>query len=626
MCGICGYINIGREKQDASVLQNMVKTLHHRGPDSQGFYEDKEHQVFLGHSRLSIIDISDNGRQPMSLGCLTIVFNGEIYNYQEIKKELTTLGHSFKTNSDTEVILHSYQEWGASCVSRFIGMFAFTIYDLDKQTLTLFRDRAGVKPLYYYSDDEVFIFGSELKAFHQNPLFKKEINFDSLGLYMKFGYIPTPHCVFKNTYKLVQGSYLVYDLKKKSFEISRYWDLKPFYTKPKLNISYEEALEQTEQLLTSAFQYRMVSDVPVGVFLSAGFDSTCVAALLQHGMTDKLRTFTIGFESGNNEAPMAKEIASYLGTDHTEHYCSETDALTIIKELPYYYDEPFADGSAIPTILVSRIACQHVKVALSADGGDEIFAGYNSYGKYIQAYKMIDNIPDRFKKTGGHVANYLSSIISAPSPHRAISILSDTLLSEENLAKALSDSIHVNGFNIFKGNIFSKEIYDVPSVYAEANDKMTLLSRLLYADYIQYMQDDVLVKVDRASMSTSLEGRNPLLDHRIVEFSAQLPDDYKFCNGVKKRILKDVVYKYVPSKLIDKPKTGFSVPLSKWLNEGLQDYVDHFMSTTVVNKYNMLNIGYVSYIKDRYKAHPETAASDMWKILQLQMWCEKWMS
>lgn len=626
MCGICGYINIGREEQDTSVLQNMVKTLHHRGPDSQGFFEDKEHQVFLGHSRLSIIDISDNGRQPMSLGCLTIVFNGEIYNYQDIKKELMTLGHSFKTNSDTEVILHSFLEWGASCVNRFIGMFAFAIYNSDTETLLLFRDRAGVKPLYYYFDQNVFIFGSELKAFHQNPLFPKTLNYDSLGLYMQFGYIPTPHCVFMNTYKLVQGSYLEFNIKTQRIGINKYWELKPYYLKPKLDISYDEAIIKTEQLLKSAFQYRMVSDVPVGVFLSAGFDSTCVAALLQSQMSSKLRTFTIGFESGNNEAPMANEIAKHLGTDHTEHYCCEKDALNIIKDLPFYYDEPFADSSAIPTILVSRIARQHVKVALSADGGDEIFAGYNSYCKYIQAYKMIDNIPDCVKKTSGHIANYLSSIISAPSPHRAISILSDTLLSEENLAKALSDSIHINGFNNYKGNIFCKEIYDVPSVYAETNDRMTPLSRLLYADYIQYMQDDVLVKVDRASMSTSLEGRNPLLDHRIVEFSAQLPDDYKFCNGVKKKILKDIVYKYVPSKLIDKPKTGFSVPLSKWLNEGLQEYVEHFMSTSVVDKYNMLNIGYVNYIKNRFKAHPETAASDMWKILQLQMWYDKWIN
>ena len=354
MCGICGYVNLSKSQHDATVLHNMVKTLHHRGPDSQGYFEDKKHQVFLGHARLSIIDISDNGRQPMFLDNLTIVLNGEVYNYSEIKKELVEKGHTFKSSSDTEVVLHAFKEWGAACVNKFIGMFAFAIYDSEKQTITIFRDRAGVKPLYYYFDQQAFMFGSELKAFHQNPLFHKELDFDALGLYMKFGYIPTPHCVFKNTHKLIQGSYLVFDIYSASINIQKYWDLKEFYLKPKLRISYEDALEETERLLTSAFNYRMVSDVPVGVFLSAGFDSTCVAALLQKGMTDKLITFTIGFENGNNEAPMAKEIANYLGTDHSEHYCSETDALNIVKDLPYYYDEPFADSSAIPTTLVSK--------------------------------------------------------------------------------------------------------------------------------------------------------------------------------------------------------------------------------------------------------------------------------
>ncbi len=626
MCGICGYINISKNKQDPSVLKNMVNTLHHRGPDSQGYFEDQEHQVFLGHARLSIIDISDNGRQPMSFGNLTIVFNGEIYNYRGIKKELSALGHSFKTNSDTEVILHSYKEWGASCVSRFIGMFAFAIYDSDKQTVTIFRDRAGVKPLYYYFDKNVFIFGSELKAFHQNPLFKKELDFNALQLYIRYGYIPTPYCVFQNAHKLTQGSYLKFDLVKKEYNVTRYWDLKQFYLKPKLDISYEEALDQTEQILTSAFKYRMVSDVPVGVFLSAGFDSTCVAALLQSNMTDKLRTFTIGFETGNNEAPMAKEIASYLGTDHTEHYCSEADAIGIIKDLPYYYDEPFADNSAIPTILVSRMARQHVKVALSADGGDEIFAGYNSYASYLKGLHLINKVPDTLRKPIGHVTSHLTSLVSDPISQRRIVVFSDVLKSDRLASSYLSESIHTHVFTKYDGDYLTKKVDELSTVYNEPNEEMTLMSRLLYADYIQYMQDDVLVKVDRSTMSTSLEGRNPLLDHRIVEFAALLPDDYKFSDGIKKRILKDIVYKYVPKKFVDKPKTGFGAPISRWLHDGLNEYVEYFLAADTIKKYGVLSEAFVEKAKVEYSKYPDDTATNLWRILQLQMWYEHWMS
>ena len=625
MCGICGYINLSKGRLDASILHNMVNTMHHRGPDSQGYFEDQENQVFMGHARLSIIDISDSGKQPMYLGNLTIVLNGEVYNYREIKEELVSKGHSFKSSSDTEVVLHAYQEWGSDCVSRFIGMYAFAIYNSDTQKITLFRDRAGVKPLYYYDDGQAFIFGSELKVFHQNPLFKKELDFDALGLYMKFGYIPTPYCVFKNTHKLVQGSYLVFDIKKASYEIHQYWDLKSFYLKPKLNISYEEALEETERIMTSAFQYRMVADVPVGVFLSAGFDSTCVAALLQKGITDKLRTFTIGFESGNNEAPMAKEIAHYLGTDHSEHYCSEEDALKIVNDLPYYYDEPFADSSAIPTTLVSQIAREQVKVALSADGGDEIFAGYNSYDYFLRVGRLTKLLPQIFKRPAGHMFRTASCLITNPKTKKRARIVSDVLMTDKDISLAFPEALISNAFNHTKKNFFIKDTRDLPSVYSDTNGEMTLISRLLYADYIQYMQDDILVKVDRASMSISLEGRNPILDHRIVEFAAQLPDEYKYYNGVKKRILKDVVYKYVPRNLMDKPKTGFSVPLERWLDDALRECVDYFLAEEQIKRNEIFNQDFVKEILNAYRGRYKTLAPDVWKILQLQMWCELWM-
>lgn len=626
MCGICGYINLSKNKHDAVIINKMVDTLRHRGPDFQGSFVDLENQVFFGHSRLSIIDVSDNGRQPMSLGKLTIVLNGEVYNYREIKKDLLVKGHSFKSQSDTEVVLHAFQEWGADCVCRFIGMYAFAIYDSESQTVTLCRDRAGVKPLYYYFDHQAFIFGSELKAFHQNPLFHKEISYEALGLYMRYGYIPTPYSVFCNTYKLAQGSYMVFDIKKATYKINRYWELKPYYQKPKTVITYEEALEETERIMLSAFQYRMVSDVPVGVFLSAGYDSTCVAALLQKGMTDKLRTFTIGFDAGNNEAPRAKEIAAFLGTNHSEHYCNEEDALNIVKDLPYYYDEPFADSSAIPTTLVSKIARQQVTVALSADGGDEIFAGYDGYASYLKVYGMTHGIPKPLKPIVGHIAHYASFLGHSERNKKKSDILYQSLTSDKDTASALVTAFHTGNFSYSQGNVFTQNTSQLQTVYDEENEGMSVLSRMLYADYIQYMQDDVLVKVDRAAMSTSLEGRNPLLDHRIVEFAAQLPDEYKLYEGIKKRILKDIVYKYVPRDLMDKQKTGFSVPLSKWLTGSLKDYVGHYLSDALINKAQVFNLDYVRQARQKFDLHPNDFASIIWKILQLQMWIEKWIS
>lgn len=622
MCGICGFVNLTKTRQDATVLHNMVNTMHHRGPDSQGFFEDKNNQVFLGHSRLSIIDISDSGKQPMFFGSLTIVLNGEIYNYKEIKEELRAKGHFFKSTSDTEVALHAFQEWGNECVNRFIGMFAFAIYNSDMQTITLFRDRAGVKPLYYYFDGQSFIFGSELKVFHQNPLFHKELDFDALGLYMKFGYIPTPYCVFKNTHKLVQGSYLTFDINGSTFEVHKYWDLRTFYLKPKLHISYEDALEETERLLLSAFNYRMVSDVPVGVFLSAGYDSTCVASLLQKGMTDKLKTFTIGFEFGNNEAPMAKEIAHYIGSDHTDHYCTEEEALSIMKDLPFYYDEPFADSSAIPTTLVSSIARKYVKVALSADGGDEIFAGYDLYASFFKAYKFLGWVPSLIKSP----VSFLVRSVSCSIDSNRIKTKADIVYRSLSSNKELETSLYEAFSPCIVANCFTREVTPLPTLYDTPVREMSLLSRLLYADYSQYLQDDILVKVDRASMSTSLEGRNPFLDQRIVEFVAQLPDEYKLHKGVKKHILKDIVFKYIPKDLIDKPKTGFSVPLARWLQTGLKDYLNHYLDEALIIDYKTFDINYADKIKKRFQTHPDEMSFDLWKMLQLQMWMEKWMA
>ncbi|NQV74416.1 MAG: asparagine synthase (glutamine-hydrolyzing), partial [Bacteroidetes bacterium] len=402
MCGISGFVDF-KKQLDKESLKGMVHSTTHRGPDDSGceFYSNQAEHIGLGHNRLAIIDLTAAGHQPMHFDDLSIVFNGEIYNFGEIKDELTKAGHSFKSHSDTEVILHAYKEWGNSCVDRFIGMFAFAIYDRGCSSIILFRDRAGVKPLYYYWNNDLFLFGSELKSFSKIGNFIKEIDFDAVNLFMDYGYVPAPFSIFKNCMKLYPGHILILDLSGKNYTISKYWDVADYYRLPKLKISYEEAKTKLESLLISAFNYRMISDVPVGVFLSGGFDSTAVAAILQKGRKEKIKTFTIGFQEGNNEAPYAKDIASYLGTDHTEYYCSIREAQDILPLLPYYYDEPFADSSAIPTILVSRIAKKEVTVSLSADGGDEIFAGYIYYRSFVKTADLLLKIPSILRKILG---------------------------------------------------------------------------------------------------------------------------------------------------------------------------------------------------------------------------------
>lgn len=380
MCGITGFIDFSK-KQNKITLEKMVETLKHRGPNNNGaiLYEDEYAYVGLGQTRLAIIDVSDDGNQPMEYMHFSIVFNGEIYNFEEVKKELILLGHKFTSNSDTEVILHAFEEWKTKCVHKFIGMFAFVIYDKHNNIIHAFRDRAGVKPFFYYQKNGVFMFASELKAFHQHPYFVKEIDIDALSAYFDYGYVPSPYCIFEDTYKLDPGNFFELNIKKNELKVTEYWNSDSFYAMPKLTLDYTEAKSELKTLLKSAYNYRMVSDVPVGVFLSGGYDSTSVAAILQDTSPSKIKTFTIGFESGNNEAPYAKENAAYMGTEHHEYYCTEKEAKGIIHDLPFYYDEPFGDSSAIPTTLVSQFAKKEVTVALSADGGDEVFCGYNSY-------------------------------------------------------------------------------------------------------------------------------------------------------------------------------------------------------------------------------------------------------
>jgi asparagine synthase (glutamine-hydrolysing) len=619
MCGICGYVekNVSRD-----VAMDMVMTMQHRGPDNQSVKVYAENRCVLGHARLSIIDLSESANQPMEYGDYAIVFNGEIYNFREIKKELAALGHKFLLDSDTEVILHAYEQWGKSCVDRFVGMFAFAILDRKQNRLTIMRDRAGIKPLYYYVSGSVFLFASEMKAFYKHPAFEKKILQKAVGLYFKYGYVPAPYAIFQNTWKLLPGHILEYDIAYGKIEISKYWDVTDYYKKPRLDITYEEAKKQLEGILQSAFDFRMVADVPVGVFLSGGYDSALLTALLQKGRTEKVKTFTIGFDDQKwNEAPAAREVAKLLGTDHTEYVCTQDDCKNIIPELPFYYDEPFSDNSAVPTILVSRLARKDVKVALSADGGDETFAGYNRYAGLYGVLKYLNMLKPVKSGLLSHMAGSLSSLVNPYSFYREKGeYLSRLLKTEQKYRVGLT--AEGGAFSTLSETMYgeiSSLAYPDPMYLLDEKDYSDPISLAMAMDYINYMPNDILVKVDRATMSTSLEGRDPLLDHRIIEFAAQLPISYKFDHGNKKRIYKDILYQYVPKAMMDRPKSGFMMPVDEWLRGDLKYLLEENLDATLSPEFfNVENVKKMKSLFYQNKLGHENKT--IWRILEFQLW------
>jgi len=614
----------------------MTNTIHHRGPNDSGclFFEYKDAQVGLGHRRLSILDLSSHGHQPMQFEALTIVYNGEVYNFKEIREELQKENYTFESDSDTEVILKAYHKWGIKAVDRFNGMFAIAIYDKEQQTITLIRDRSGTKPLYYYFKDGLFLFGSELKSFHKCPDFdkEKEIDFNALAQYFHYGYIPQPYSIFKHTYKLKSGHYLTFTIQQSEPKVTKYWDVKNFYNLPKKNITYDNAKEELEVLLTSAFQYRTVSDVPVGIFLSGGYDSSAVAAILQAHTNKQIKTFSIGFhEARYDEAPYAKKVASYIGTNHTEYYCTKNDALEILPTLPDVYDEPFGDSSAIPTILVSKLAKEHVTVALSADAGDEIFGGYGKYRTTLQYYKFFSQIPAFTKRPLHYLFNtvdplklpILKNHYNISSKFKKIAEILDMTTDAVSIMKITS---HIftpfENQNIIQGNY--TEYHTDFDTLSQLNPNNDILSNLLAIDYQTYLPDDILTKVDRATMSVSLEGREPLLDHRIIEYVSQLPSGYKMNQHQTKIILKDIVHKYLPKTLMDRPKKGFSIPISEWFRSDLKTYLLYYLTTTKLETAGLRSHEIIR-IRDEYLNGTEVNIGKLWSILMYLMWYERWM-
>lgn len=613
----------------------MAETLYHRGPDggSSEEFQIGQVKIGLGHRRLSIIDLSDFGKQPMNWLHYWITFNGEIYNYSEIRSELEKLGHSFTGNSDTEVILHAFATWGPSCLDRFRGMFAMVIVDTEKQCVFAARDRAGVKPLFIYEKAGLFLYGSELKSFHAHPDFEKELDPSAVAAFMQFGNVPTPHCIFKYCRKLRPGHYLTYDLVSQETKEIQYWNVYDAYNRPKLDLSEKELIDKTENILTEAFNYRMVADVPVGVFLSGGYDSVSVTSLLQKDRTEKLKTFTISVpDIGLNEAPFAKDIAERLGTDHTEIACTQKEAMELIEGLPFHYDEPFGDSSAIPTTLVSLMARKHVTVALSADGGDEIFAGYNRYDYLLRHGKRIASMPSAVRKMMAGSMDFipadkipvlknkynfhnryekLKGILRDPSPEKIMRSLS-TQYTGQQLEELLRIPFHA-----LETAFESKEL------------KTPFYSPLAYMmaiDYTTYMVDDILQKVDRATMTASLEGREPFMDQHIIEWAAQIPDEYKYRNGVKKYLLREVVHRYVPKEVMDRPKMGFAIPIADWLRTELRPLLEDYLSDERIEREGLFSPKYVHQLKSDFLNEKKEFDLKIWYLLMFEMWYEQWMN
>ncbi len=648
MCGITGFWEIEGEKREilSDIVVNMTSTLSHRGPDDVGFYVDEKNGIALGHRRLAILDLSERGRQPMESfsGRYVIIYNGEIYNYKDLSKEMRdNFNIDFKSNTDTEVLLAGFEVWGIEqTLKKINGMFAFALLDKKEKRLYLVRDRIGIKPLYYGVQGRILFFASELKAIIANRFFKPTLNRDALALFFKYNYIPAPYSIYQDIAKLEPGHYAVID-KDLSVNIYCYWDVENVVEegiKKPLLLSENETILELEKLVSDSVKIRMISDVPLGAFLSGGIDSSTVVALMQSQSNLPIKTFTIGFnEDYYNEAKFAKKVAEYLGTDHTELYVTPKEAMEVIPRLAEMYDEPFSDSSQIPTFLVSQLARKYVKVSLSGDGGDELFGGYLRYVWADSLWNRIRFMP-YFLKFG------MTKIISLLPLETWDNLFGKV---EYLLPKRIRQTLYGDKLYKIAGILRSKSPDDVYKGFVShwktpenlvlgSNEPETILDnfsiktsipnfkeRMMFFDLVTYLPDDILTKVDRASMAVSLEARVPILDYRVVEFSKKLPLDFKIRNGETKWILRNILYKYVPKELFERPKSGFGIPIGNWLREDLRDWAEDLLNESEIKKEGILN---PVLIREIWKEHL-TGKGDwqypLWDVLMFQAWKKKWM-
>jgi asparagine synthase (glutamine-hydrolysing) len=641
MCGIAGVLTSAgsaRELLERNATA-MADSIAHRGPDDHGLWSDPEAGIALTHRRLSIVDLSPAGHQPMTSadGRFIIVFNGEIYNFQDLRPELETRGIHFRGHSDTEVMLEAFAAYGiAATLKRLIGMFAIAVWDRRDRTLTLVRDRLGIKPLYWAKQGDLFLFGSELKALRAHPGWTPHIDRGAVASYMRHNAIPAPHSIYQGVNKLEPGCILTLPWQSEP-RIEKYWDARAVaragLTDP-LRLDDQEMTNQLEALLLDSVRRRMVADVPVGAFLSGGIDSSTIAALMQAANAGPVRTYSIGFDiAGFDEAPHAAAVARHLGTQHTELTVTAKQAIDVIPQLADMYDEPFADSSQIPTFLVSAMTRQHVTVALSGDGGDELFGGYNRYQLAQRFWRNLALVPrplrhafaqalralpaDRWSSLFNLFPARLRPAQPGDKLHKLASVLAldDVGAVYRRLVTHWEPATVMPGTDERKGALWDETVSD---------DFPGVLERLQYLDLVTYLPDDILTKVDRASMAVALEARVPLLDHRVVEFAWRIPRKDLIRRGLSKWPLRQVLYRHIPKQLIDRPKMGFGIPLGEWLRGPLRDWAEALLDERRLKEAGFVDAVVVRRHWQEHLSGHRNWQYLLWDVLMFEAWRERW--
>lgn len=642
MCGITGFLSGESTSQDVAtrLIECMTDTLVHRGPDDEGTWVDTNHGVALGHRRLSIIDLSAAGQQPMTSpdGRFVVTLNGEIYNYQDLRTELSEHHYRFRGNSDTEVAAVAFQHFGiAEALERFTGMFAFAVWDREKKVLSLARDRMGEKPLYYALLENDFLYGSELKALRQFPGWNRSIDTDALGLLLRHCYIPGHRTIYQDVYKLEPGCLLQIGSRAgiEKPKITPYWSVDSLAHRESRISETTEVIRGLEETLLNTIEKQMISDVPLGAFLSGGVDSSLIVAMMQKLSSRKIRTFSIGFDEAEyNEAHFAAAVAEHIQTDHTELYVSPQQALDVIPKLPLIYDEPFADSSQIPTYLVSALTREHVTVALSGDGGDELFGGYGRYQVGRDRWSEVERYPSWLRN---YVAPALSSL---PYEHldKLLAILNKFSGNkirfpmtnnriQQKLKRVSGESMH-DIYNqlltlwpepgaIVKGFGGVDVIQDLQPSLEPLSD---FTERMMLTDIHTYLPDDIMVKVDRASMACSLEVRAPFLDPAVVDFAWSISPEIRLMDGQGKWPLREILHNYVPRHLVDRPKMGFGVPIDHWLRNELREWGENLLSVASLSDHGLFHVG---PIREKWLAHQKGDANWhywLWPVLMFQAW------
>jgi asparagine synthase (glutamine-hydrolysing) len=627
MCGICGvYDAAGQGERHAPLVRQMAATISHRGPEDEGFHISRF--CVLGHRRLKIIDLSPLGRQPMSNedGTVWVSFNGEVYNYQDLRADLLRQGHQFCSQTDTEVLVHLYEEKGEAFLNDLNGMFAISLWDERRARLLLARDRFGKKPLYYYNDGRRLLFGSELKAILADPSVPREMDPEALSSYLSLGYVPGPASIFKGIRKLPPASWMTVESDGSGAGLkiggpSRYWNLR---YNPNPQLTEEVCTERIRELIRDAVRIRLFSDVPLGAFLSGGLDSSTVVAAMAEASARPVETFSVGFdESSFNELPYAEMVAKHFRTNHHVIHC-RPNVLEILPKLVFHFDEPFADASAIPTYCISECARKWTTVILSGDGGDEIFAGYTRYDDGMRRWKEQNYLPGVLARGVYRMLAELYpvkargwGILNKRSLPALDSYIADLCIYQPQQKQALLAARWATQAN--------GEVFELGRHLADAAGGEGHLSRMQGLDMMLYLPDDILVKVDRASMAVALETRAPLLDYRLAEFMATVPESLRYRNGVKKYLLKQAVRDKLPSEIIDRGKMGFGVPLKYWFRGEAADFVRDVLLSQAARERGVFRPQELERLVDIHGQNRRDMSTQMWAVLFFELWCQKWL-